>query len=183
MYHPLTMQPVYTAGRQLLKVRLLMWASVVALAVCWWQGYALFESYGTRAADGGQLAPLAVRAAWGAGVAVLGVAFFLGMWLYGRHYVAAIRMDAAGGVVEIDTLGFVGARTMRISASAVHVGRFHEGYLQTPKVTVHAPWATLRVDGIGRTLIVDAQGALLDQEFPKRLRDAARRPPEEGGAP
>ena len=111
------MHPVYSAGRQLLKVRLLMWASVIALVVCLWQGFELSWSYGLREADGGHLAPLAVRAAWGLGVAALGLGVFIGLWMYGSRYVAAIRMDDAGSLVEIDTLGFIGARTVRVPAS------------------------------------------------------------------
>jgi hypothetical protein len=168
------MQPVYAAGRQLPKVRLLMWASVVALVVCAWQGYELSQTYGLREADGGQLASLAVRFAWGLGVAALGLGAFIGMWMYGSRYVAAIRMDDAGSRVEIDTLGFFGARTMRVPASTVHLGRFHEGRLKTARVTVNASWTALRVDGLRRRLIVDAQGLFVESDFPARLRKAAR---------
>jgi len=166
--------PVYDAGRQATKVRLVLWASALVCGVCLWQGNELFQTYGVRPADGGVLAPLAVRTAWGLCVALAGAACFAGMWIYGRRYVAAIRMDEAGGLVEIDTLGLAGPRTLRVPASAVHIGRFHEGYLSTPKATVHAPWTTMRVDGLSRRLILDEQGRLLDPDFAKRLRAAAR---------
>jgi hypothetical protein len=168
------MLPVYSAGWQGTKVRLVMWASVVALVVCAWQGYELSQSYGLREADGGQLAPLAVRAAWGLGVAALGLGAFIGMRMYGARYVAAIRMDGAGSLVEIDTPGCFGTRTLKFPASAVHLGRFHAGHLSTARQTVDAPWTALRVDGLRRRLIVDARGLFVESDFPARLRKAAR---------
>jgi len=168
------MQPVYSAGWQGTKVRLVMWAAVLTLAACAWQGFELFQSYGLRDADGGRLAPLAVRAAWGIGVAALGLGCFAGMWLYGSRYIAAIRMDEASSVVEFDTLGFFGTQTRRVAASAVHLGQSHAGRLSTARHRVRAPWTAVRVDGLRHRLILDDQGRVVDASFPDMLRKAAR---------
>jgi hypothetical protein len=169
------MLPVYSAGWQGTKVRLVMWASVAALAVSTWYGYELFQTYGLRQADGGRLASLGVRTAWFIGLVSLGAGFFLGMWVYGRRYIAAIRMDDASSVVEFDTLGWFGTRTLQSPASAVHLGRFHAGAF-SGRVSVKAPWTAVRIDGLRRRLILDAQGRLIDESFPARLRATKRTP-------
>ena len=51
-----------------------------AVATIWW-GSDLSQSYWVRPADGGMLAPLPVRLAWGVGVGSLGVIFAAGMWV------------------------------------------------------------------------------------------------------
>jgi len=156
------MTTVFSAGRQFVKVRSLMWASALALVVCAWQGYGLYRTYGTREADGGRLAPVGVRLAWGLGVAALGAGFFLGMQLYGARYVAGIRVDDAAGRVEIDTARLVGLRTIRVPASAVHMGRYHAGEYHSVKLTVNAPWTSLRIDGRRHRFILDGQGTVTD---------------------
>jgi hypothetical protein len=172
---------VYAAERQLVKVRGVTWLSAAVCIVCLWQGYGLFHTYGLREADGGLLAPLATRAAWGFGVAALGVVFFGGMAWYGSRYVAEVRVDGTSDAVEIDTLRVVGRVTLRVDASAVHPGRYHAGELYTVKHDVKAPWLRLRVDGLDRGLILDAHGMVLDADAfnallsPKRAKPPARR--------
>src|SRR5262245_33645065 len=99
------MVPVYRAGKQLVKVRGLMALSLVVLAGCLWWGLDLARTYGIREADGGALAPLPVRLAWGGSVALFGVACVAGMWLYGRLYAARIGFDPATQQIHLETAG------------------------------------------------------------------------------
>ena len=169
------MQTVYSAGSQGTKVRLVMWGSLILLSVCAWQAIETFQTYGLRAAEGGRLAPLAARAAWAITWSALGLAGPIGMWVYGRRYIAAIRMDEASSAVEFDTLGWFGTRKLQFPASAVSLGRFHAGAF-SGRVSVKAPWTAVRVDGLRGRLILDAQGRLIDESFPARVRAARRTP-------
>ena len=168
------MVPVYSAGRQLTKVRAVMAGSVVFLSIFLWLAWDSFQTYGLRPADGGQLASFGVRLAWGLGLTALGLAFPAGMWAYGLRYVAAIRRDESTGMVDIDTLRGLWRHTTRVPAASVHFGESHAGRLRTAKHTVKAPWTSLRVDGLAHSLILDDQGHLLDAEFPQELRRSAR---------
>ena len=100
---------IYRATGQVWKVRMMMWLSLIfAIWFCIW-GWDLFQSYGTRPADGGVLAPLGQRIAWLIFMVAFGLGFLGGMWLYGSIYVASIRADEADKLLQIRTLGFIGS--------------------------------------------------------------------------
>jgi hypothetical protein len=170
------MVPVYSAGRQNIKVRMVLWASVAVFAVCIWQGWSLFHTYGLRAADGGQLASLGVRLAWGLGLGLLGTLVLAGLATYGRCYVAAIRYDATRQVVELDTPRLTGTRTQVVRASDVTGGHYYAGRLQTAGSSVNAPWTSLRIRGRRLPFILDEQGTVLDAALLTQLRKQATRP-------
>src|SRR3712207_1184162 len=101
---------LFRAGSQLIKVRALMLLSLAcAIATIWW-GLDLSQTYGVRPADGGMLAPLAVRLTWGIGVGSLGIIFAAGMWVYGRCYVAKIELDQHTKELHIYTVRFIGTK-------------------------------------------------------------------------
>jgi hypothetical protein len=52
---------IYSAGRQLRKVRFMMYFSLICAAGCLWWGISLFQTYGLATGDGGVLAPLPLR--------------------------------------------------------------------------------------------------------------------------
>src|SRR5688500_7234701 len=100
------MIPVYRAGWQLIKVRAVMVASLIGLALCLWCGLDLAQTHGLNEADGGVLAPLPERLALGGFVALLGIAVAAGMWLYGRHYAARIGFDPVTKQIHLVSVGF-----------------------------------------------------------------------------
>ena len=158
------MVDLYSAGWQVRKVRLVMLMSVaVALASCWW-GWDLSQTYGLQPADGGQLAPLAARLAWGLGIAGLGIAFAVGMWLYGRNYIWAVGHDPASGLLYVRTLGMVGNILTSFPASSVLRSSYYEG-----SGRVRAPWYNIWVAGRRWPLILDAQGRFTDDRLARRL--------------
>lgn len=163
------MVEIFRAGRQLAKVRAIMWLSLGAAAVALWAGWALFDSYGTSPADGGVLAPLGTRLAWGVTVAALGLAFAGGMWLYGGLYVTTLVYDERSDRLYVRTLTFVGHRNRVFSAGDVDGSSFHGGEFWAGGVWVNAPWVTLRMRGRSLPFIVDAQGEFPDRELGRRL--------------
>jgi transmembrane protein TMEM70 (proton-transport ATP synthase complex) len=136
-----------------------------------WVGWDLFQTYGIRPADGGQLASLPVRLAWGLGMAGLGLAFAAGMALYGTLYIGSIRYDEAAGTLHIRTVEFIlTGRKRVVPLSAVKGARRKEGRLENPGgVSVDAPWLALQLKGRKWPLIVDAQGHFPDPELAARL--------------
>jgi len=162
---------VYRAGFQLLKVRAVMLMGLAAAVVGCWQGWDLFQTYGIRPADGGQLASLPVRLAWGLGVAALGLAFAGGMALYGTRYVGSIRYDEAAGTLHIRTVEFIlTGRKRVVPLSAVKGARRKQGRLANPGgVSVDAPWLALDLKGGRWPLIVDAQGHFPDRALAAEL--------------
>ncbi len=157
---------IFSAGPRVKLVRFIMWLSLVAAAGAIWFGWELFQSYGSRPADGGVLAPLGVRLAWGLSVAGLGIAFAFGMWLYGRLYVWAIGYDEAADLLYVRTLSLFGNRLDSVPASSVTQAKFNSGDFYVPGApSVHAPWYNVSVAGRRFPLIVDAQGQFGEAEL------------------
>jgi hypothetical protein len=167
------MTEVYAAGGQLLKVRAMMILSLLcALAASWW-GWTEFQTHGLRPADGGVLAPLGTRLAWGIGIAALGSAFAAGMWVYGRLYVSALRFDPAARALHFRTVGFVGGRELVVAepdivGSTYQPGRGPSG----ADIQVDAPWIKIAIRGRRLPLILDAQGVFRDIDLAARLLKA-----------
>lgn len=167
---------IFSAGPRVQRVRFIMWLSLAAAAGAIWSGWELFQSYGSRPADGGVLAPLGVRLAWGLGVAGLGIAFALGMWLYGRLYVWAIGYDEASDLVYVRTLSFLGNRLACYPAADVQQSGMKRGEFYVPGApSVHAPWFNLSVAGRSIPLIVDAQGRFGEAAAVERALGGKRR--------
>lgn len=158
------MTPIYDAGSQAVKVRALLWFSLLCAAGSTWGGIALGRTYGLSPAEGGVLAPLPVRMAWGIGVAAVGLGFLAGMLVYVRCYAARVAVDEAGGALHVDRVGFLGTSTLVVPAARVRGSEFHPGQAYYGGVSVNAAWDTVRVEGRRLPLIVDAQGDVLDPE-------------------
>lgn len=163
------MTEIYRAGRQLIKVRIVMLASLpVAAALCWW-GWDIFSTYGLRPADGGVLAPLGIRLAFGGFVALLGLAIAFGLWLYSTVCVAALDHDPRTGRLHLRTPGYVGMREDGFFATEVRGARYYRGSVYAPGgASVRAPWTTVRVAGRSLPYVFDGQGTWRD--FPEARR-------------
>ena len=163
------MVDIYRAGFQLTKVKgFMLFAALCAAGAVYW-GWDLFSTYGTAPGDGGVLAPIGQRLAWGLGVAGLGLAFLAAMWSYGRLYATRIRYDPAADALHVGTLEFLATRTRVHAASDVEDSSYHHGRMQGEGVSVDAPWFTLRLRGRRWPLIVDAQGVFPDRALAARL--------------
>jgi hypothetical protein len=155
------MTPVYSAAGQLIKVRfVLLLALCCAVGGLLW-GWNLLQTYGLAPGDGGVLAPFWQRAAWGSSVALLGLAFGLGMWLYVRQYIARIDYDESSASFHIRTADFLSVRPFVASKGGARRGKQHAGQLNLPDApSVHAPWTSIRVPGRRLPLILDDQGSV-----------------------
>ena len=162
---------IYRAGWQLTKVRgVMIMALACAIGGCWW-GWDLFQTYGLRPADGGTLAPLGTRLALGLFLALLGIAFAAGMWIYGKLYAGAIRFDEAADMLHVHTIEYIfGGRDIAFPPSAIDAADWHEGQSDFGRgVSVDAPWFSLRIAGRRLPLILDAQGLFPDRVLAARL--------------
>ena len=163
------MTDIFRAGFQLTKVKgMMVFALICAIAALYW-GWSLFNTVGLSPGDGygGVLAPVGVRLAWGLTVAVLGLLFLAGMWVFGRLYATRIRYDSAADALHIGTLELLATRTTIVSPSDVLGSRYHHGRMEGEGVD--APWFTVRLKGWRGPLIVDAQGVFPDRELAARL--------------
>lgn len=153
------MTEIYRAGRQLIKVRIVMLVSLpVAAAACWW-GWDLFSTYGLRPADGGVLASFGTRLALGGFIALLGLAVAFGMWLYGTVYVAALDYDEGTGLFHVKTPGFFGMRAGAFSKADLRRAKYHRGDFNIPgRPAGRTPWIGLRVAGRRLPFVIDGQG-------------------------
>jgi TMEM70/TMEM186/TMEM223 protein family len=167
------MVPVYRAGWQLVKVRALMALSLAVLALCLWWGLDLARTYGLSPGDGGVLALLPQRLAWGGLVALFGVAIAAGMGLYGRRYVARIGFDPDRRQIHLDTAGFFGTNRHVTDLADLGSVRAHRDvnrgdlgeFVGHPTPTVNAPWMSVRIAGWRLPLIIDQQGEVLDRKL------------------
>jgi hypothetical protein len=156
---------IYTAGRRVWRIRVLLVLSFAFAAwfVVW--GVDLYRTYGLRPADGGVLAPLGVRVAWLAFMSVFGVGTFLGIWAYTRVYIATMWLDPASGQVAIQTIGGPWGTRHVVPRADVRATGFDSGEFYTPRMAVKAPWYTVRVLGRSGSLILDAQGTAVDERL------------------
>lgn len=133
-----------------------------------WAGINLAQSYGLNPADGGVLAPLAERLAFGIGVSLLGLSFAVGMWIYGKCYVQKIEFDEGNQALHIYTVSFLGSGRHEIKSSELLSGRYFEGELNLD-LNVKAPWRTVRIKGRRMPFILDEQGVFLEKKLMNKL--------------
>ena len=164
---------IYRATGQVWKVRAMMWLSlIVAIWFAWW-GWDLFQTYGTRPADGGVLAPIGQRIAWLVFMVGFGLAFLGGMLLYGTIYVSSLWVDEAAKTLQIRTLGFIGSfggwrRTYKYGD--IVGADYHAGQFENPGgVSVDAPWLSVGIRGRKTPLIVDVQGDFPDRKLAAKV--------------
>ena len=177
------MTMLFENRRRALKVRLVVWAVLLAsLAMVWW-GWDLSQSYGLSPGDGGMLRPPLERYGVGAAVAGLGLLFGLATMLFATHYATRVRRD--GDRVAVETLGplGLGTRTREHAVSQVEAYRYNHGEMRGGGRKVEAPWMSLRIAGRRWGYILDWRaepmlgGGLsgLTKKKPRKRRTAVAR--------
>jgi hypothetical protein len=103
-------------------------------------------------------------------VAALGIAFAVGMWLYGSHYAGRIDVDPETNQIHLYTVGFFWNQHHAIKPADFGRGRTHHDStwgsaaavavlaLGQPIAVVDAPWKSVRIVGWRLPLIIDQQG-------------------------
>ncbi len=164
-----TLEPIYTAGGQLKRVRFFMGVCAIVFIGCTYWSYDLLQHYGLSPGDGGVLRPIGERLAWGLGVFLLGLFLVLAMDLYGRKYIARVFYDPSSHCLEVETVRWWGRATKRYAENDVVRASYHRGHLATDSHTVNAPWYYVRFKGERLAHILDAQGEFLDFKLTARL--------------
>ena len=166
------MQVIFESHWQALKVRIITGATALWCAGWLYWAYDMSQTFGLSPGDGGVLRPAGERWALAAFLALIGIAPLAGMAVYARLYVTRLCRDGQQVVVTI--IGLVRPRTFSVPLAAVAKATSHQG--RTPfysRITVNAPWITLRI--AGRPYILDQQAERLDNGALQRLiRDGNR---------
>jgi TMEM70/TMEM186/TMEM223 protein family len=155
------MVTLFRSTRQLLKVRGVMLFSLACAAGGLWWGVNLARTD---------------ELVLGVIVALLGVSFAIGMWVYGWCYVAKIELDQQTGELYVYTLRFPFGSKKEVFhkadtlSSSYHEGKFDGGAVAP---SVDAPWRSLRLSGRRLPLIIDQQGEFLQEELMNELLDNA----------
>lgn len=171
------MKTLFKAGRQLTKIRFIIPFLLACAAGSIWAGFHSFQYYGLSPGDGGVLAPLPARLAWGAGLWLLGIGLAVATFLYARCYVAKIDVEGPTGMLHITTVRLFGTSTFQILPSNVMGSRYYEGYMaatdESPEI--HTPFWKIRLHGRMLPLILDLQGELIEPELLRELFLPAQR--------
>jgi hypothetical protein len=153
----------YRAGFQATKVlAVTAFSALCAVGAVWW-GVDIGRTWGLADADGGVLKPLWQRAAFGGGVALLGLGFFAGMLFYWRFYIVSIDVEPDGTTVRLGRLFPVPA--VLVKAADVRVGnKIHTGDIGLVgvfaplRIGIDAPWQSVYISGWRRPLLLDMRG-------------------------
>lgn len=170
---PQDVEPIYRASlAREWRVRILAWAAV-ALAVpgIWWG----FSILGQPAyLPTGERVPLAEEPyLWGTVMILFSLTAAGGLLLYPLMYV--LRIERAGDRVAIETAHLLGRRRVELDKRDIQGLRYWEGNMHTRKHSIRTPSFFLRVAGRRLPLIVDLQGATVDEAALKALGRAGRR--------
>lgn len=150
-----TMPAVLFENRhQARKVRFVTLVLLLWCLGCLYWSVDIAQTYGISPADGGVLRPPIQRYAMAALLVFLGLAPMLGMILYNRRYLTRIVLDPEG--LELTVIGLLWPFRRRIALSDLAGSSSYEGRMRA-KISVHAPWATLRVKGQRVPFIIDQQ--------------------------
>jgi hypothetical protein len=166
---------LYRAGRQGMKVRVVLIASLVTALITQYTALYLFQTHGTAPADGGVLAPLWQRATWAGVVSALGLGFAAGMIVYGRQYVDALEV-LDDKRLRLTTLSWWGGRVpILLEPSSLQAIAWHRGETKLPKSPhVRAPWMSVRMPGRRFPLVLDMQGQIADADTLARVLKSTR---------
>jgi hypothetical protein len=165
------MMAIYHAGWQATKVRGLFWFALAVCLGCLYWGYDLSQTYGLSPGDGGVLRPLAQRVTWGGFVALFGLSFFTGMFVYAWNYIRQVWLNQATQQVVFETVRLWGNARFSVAPQDILGSRYHAGDLETPTHTVNAPYFLVRLRGRKLPLILDGQGKFLKPGLAARLMD------------
>ena len=166
------MRMLFENRRQALKVRIVLWVSLVVCAGALYGGWAIMQTYGLSPADGGVLRPFGERLALGGFVAVLGLAFAGGMMLFATIYVLRLARDGDQVVIDTLTLWGIGGRRHSFAISDIGESAYHHGRFSVARETgtpgqlldlnVDAPWITLHAAGRRLPFLLDLQAEIVD---------------------
>ncbi len=157
------MQLLFRAGPPLLRVRFVGLVALACACGSVWASLALFHNYGLAPIDGGVLRPLSERLLVSGFVALLGLAFAIGMAVYGRCYVALLEYDAQTDTLRFTLAGLLWPSRMEVERAQLRAGGQHGGAYGGP-IRGYAAWHALYREGRRLPFILDDSGELFDRQ-------------------
>jgi hypothetical protein len=155
------------------KVRLVL-AGAALWFIGWsWWAYDLGRTFGLSPGDGGTLRSPSERIAVAALVWLIGFLPFAGMVAYSRIYLT--RIERLRDAVSLTVLGILRPATISFPPSAFGQGGAEYEGKMSARVSVNAPWMTLRVRGRLLPFVVDLQAEYVNVSA---IRALARRKPD-----
>lgn len=118
---------------------------------------------------GPNMSPLYMRILFGGLFLAMGIGITLGSCIYSACYVSRIQVDREEGLVRFSVAGFVRGWSFTVRPDDIVSARFHDGYYRTRRMTVNAPWTTVRLRGRRLPLVVDEHPAFSDWQSVDRL--------------
>lgn len=165
------MSVLFENHRQARKVRLVFVGSVLWWIGWSWWAYDMGRSFGLSPGDGGVLRPPSQRLAVAGLLWLIGFAPFAGMVVYCRVYLT--RIERLRDEVCLTVLGWLRPQTHRFPPAAFAGGGAYAGKM-AGRISVDAPWMTLRVRGRWLPFVVDRQAEYVNRSAIRAL--ANRRP-------
>jgi hypothetical protein len=163
------MRLIYSAGKQAIKCRIIMWLLLASAMGSITYGWYLFQSSGMNC-GAMTLEALPDRLIWALGVSTLGIACAVGIWYFGRIYIAQILVDEGHQNLEIQTLSFLGFHRFITPVEQVGADKYHPGQLDIANgQSTDAPWCSVRIAGRRLPLLLDAQGMSNDVKLLREL--------------
>lgn len=165
------MKTLFDNDWQAKKVRVVVWFSLLVCAGALYGGWAIFQTFGLSAADGGVLRPIAERLAFGAFVAGLGLVFAGGMMAFANHYATHLARNKDTVIIETLTPLAMGTKRHNLDISEIGANASCHGRLDIPGTgalsaglfqRVDAPWITMRVARQRFPFIFDLQAEVID---------------------
>ena len=164
----------YRAGRQGLKVRIVIVVAYLAGAGCFWAAWAMIPSLMSleEAPGGGTFWEW--LALFGL-VVTVGLVLAGGMTVYASCYVSRIELNRTDGRTLYRTMAIVGRRNYLVDPDDKAREKQHDGKFEMPRfdepalygnvsISMSTPWSSLRLPGKWLPLIIDDMGDLYDPE-------------------
>lgn len=171
----------FSAGARILRVRLLMWGSLLIWGLGGlWMAYLTYDHMSLPADQGGGIAPHGERLAWGITIALLALAFPLGMHVFGRCYVSRIVADKSRTLNYYETIGWLRPTRWTLTEDvqgevvhhAGHTRGFYDPVSGLAGMEVRAPYRSVHSSRRRLPFIVDDQGIDFDWLHAEILRAA-----------
>ena len=161
------MQTIHRVGGKTIGWRLMAPFCVLCGVGLLWVGW--FFLTGPSYEEGGPAGSLIVRLLVGLMLLAMGAGVAVGSCLYGPCYVSRIQVDREAGLARFSVTGFVRGWSITVRPEDIVSARHHDGYYDSGRSVVNAPWTTVRLRGRRLPLIVDEQAVYEDYEALHKL--------------
>jgi len=154
------MQTIHRVGGKTIGWRLMAPFCVLCGLGLLWVGW--FFLTGPSYEHGGPAGSDATRLLVGMMLLAMGAGVAAGSCIYGACYVSRVEVDREAGLARFSVTGFVHGWSITVRPEDIVSARHHDGYYDSGRTVVNAPWTTVRLRGRRLPLIVDQRVAFED---------------------